>query len=158
MTDKTQQERHISTLDYFNRLQEEYFICNLRARIYPRVKDKSYWRKVAEFKKDKIESIAERNNLASIFSDVGVHSEIYFKTIPTSCYPNFTYKTEDYVTKDNDFIHYYAIDSDVKIVEDWDKFSETGILISIDLEENTGKVKTSKGTIESDLTKIVRII
>ena len=62
-------DRHISILEYFNRLQLEYLLYELRTKIYPSSDDKAKFKKVLQFKKDKINDISKKNMLISIFDD-----------------------------------------------------------------------------------------
>ena len=62
-----EKDRDISILEYFNVLQSEFIYFELRSKIYPSVKDKDYFRKVMEFKEQKIKDISQKNNLISIF-------------------------------------------------------------------------------------------
>jgi hypothetical protein len=67
MNNERQKDRDISILEYFNVLQQEYLYFELKTKIYPSAKDKEYFRRVMHFKKSKIEDIAEKNSLDSIF-------------------------------------------------------------------------------------------
>lgn len=61
--------KHLSVAQYFQVIQKEYLIAEFRRKIYPHRKDKDYWSRVMRGKKKKIEEIAQRNGLESIFSD-----------------------------------------------------------------------------------------
>lgn len=61
--------RDLSILDFLEVLMEEYFIADLRSKIYNRKADRVYWKKIVGFKKEKIEDITERNSIKSIFYD-----------------------------------------------------------------------------------------
>lgn len=61
--------RNLSTGEYFEIVQKEYIVAMLRSKIYPSPNDKQYWKRVMDYKKQRIDEIAERNGLKSIFND-----------------------------------------------------------------------------------------
>ena len=60
--------RSLSVAEYFHVVQREYLIAEFRRRIYFSPKDKRYYSRVMEFKREKIDDIASRNRLESIFT------------------------------------------------------------------------------------------
>lgn len=60
--------RNLSIAEYFDVLQREYMIADFRRKIYYNPKDKAYYRRVMEYKKVRIDDIASRNRLESIFT------------------------------------------------------------------------------------------
>jgi len=69
MINLREKDRDISILDYFNVLQQEYLYFELKTKVYPSHKDKAHFRKVMELKRSKIEDIADKNRLTSMFND-----------------------------------------------------------------------------------------
>lgn len=61
--------RNLSVAEYFDVIQKEYYIAEFRKKIYYNPKDKRYYGRVMDHKKQKIEDIASRNHLKSIFND-----------------------------------------------------------------------------------------
>lgn len=62
------EKRNISVAEYFEIIQREYVIADFRRKIYPSPKDKAYYQRLMTNKREKIEDIAKRNFLDSIFS------------------------------------------------------------------------------------------
>lgn len=62
-----EKDRHISILDFFKILQQEYLYFELKVKIYPSSKDKEYFKEVMEYKKNKIKDIATKNSLETLF-------------------------------------------------------------------------------------------
>lgn len=60
--------RNLSVAEYFLQIQKEYIIADFRKRIYFSPKDKAYWTRVCNYKEVRINAIAERNKLNSIFN------------------------------------------------------------------------------------------
>jgi Mg2+ and Co2+ transporter CorA len=114
---KSKKSRHLPILDYFETLQIEYLVADLRHKIYPRLKDKTYWLRVKEGKKATIEKLATRNSLPTIFTDETMHREFEKKIYRDTSYPLFTYRDEDHKLEQEyyDLKYYYNIGSDVRI-------------------------------------------
>jgi hypothetical protein len=62
------ERQHISLLEYFNRLQKEYLLYEIRLKIYPSAREKQKFRSILEYKRNKIEDISQKNNLMNIFN------------------------------------------------------------------------------------------
>lgn len=87
--------RNLSVAEYFDVIQKEYIIASFRKRIYYSPKDKRYYDRVMEHKREKIEDIATRNHLDSIFT-----SEAKFASIRASLFdecgrPSFEFTDAD---------------------------------------------------------------
>lgn len=87
-------ERKLSTYQYFEILQVEWLVTDLRCRIFTNEKDVAYWRRVREGKRVKIESIAEKNKLPTIFFDDDLKRDLENRIYNDYSYPNFQYKDE----------------------------------------------------------------
>jgi len=68
--------RNLSVAEYFDVIQREYYIAEFRRKIYYSPKDKRYYGRVMEHKRAKIEDIASRNHLDSIFTSAAKAAEI----------------------------------------------------------------------------------
>lgn len=112
--------RHLSILDFFENLQIEYIQADLRHKIYPKLKDKSYWQRVKEGKKATIEKLAEKNSLPSIFSDTEMLRAFEKRVYRDVSYPVFTYRDENHKMEQEyyDLKYYYNQGSDVRIDQD----------------------------------------
>ncbi len=92
--EKSQKSRHLSTLDFYETLQVEYIQADLRHKIYPKLKDKAFWGRVAGGKKETIEKLSERNSLPSIFTDPAMLREFQKKVYCDQGFPAFRYKND----------------------------------------------------------------
>lgn len=103
-------ERKLSTYQYFEILQLEWLIADLRCRIFANEKDQSYWHRVREGKRVKIESIAEKNRLPTIFSDNDLKRDLENRIFNDYSYPNFHYKDEAHKQSQGywDLLNYYS--------------------------------------------------
>lgn len=63
-----EERKNLSVVEYYEALQREYLIAEFRSKIYISPNDKRYYRRVMRHKREKIEDIAQRNNLDSIFT------------------------------------------------------------------------------------------
>lgn len=113
---KKEKSRHQSTFEYFEALQLEWICADLRAKIYPRIKDKEFWKKTREGKKVTILDIATRNSLPSIFDDDQLEQALRQKIYRQDSFPNFIYKNaEDRMNKEYyDLMYYYNKGSEVR--------------------------------------------
>lgn len=117
---KKEKSRHLPIYEFFKILQLEAIIADLRSKIYPRTKDKDFWKKVYENKKNTVLDIASRNKvnnlpLPSIFTDDEIMDEYKQEIFGDGGFPKFIYKDEEQEYKQGhfDFINYYARKSDV---------------------------------------------
>lgn len=98
--------RNLSVAEYFLQLQKEYLTAEFRRKIYFNLKDKAYYQKVMGFKKEKIESIAKRKRLKSIFNDNVTLSEIQRELFTLDGKPKFEMTDidrENYYATGNEF-------------------------------------------------------
>ena len=110
--------RHLPLLDLFETLQVEYLVAELRHKIYPKVKDKKYWKeRVMDGKKASIEAIAEKNHLPTIFTDGEMLRSFEKKVYRDQSLPCFTYRDAEHEQAQSywDLYYYYAIGSDVRV-------------------------------------------
>ena len=107
--------RRLSTFEFFTIIQLEYIVAVLRSKIYVKVKDRVFWKKVAAGKYQTILEIAERNSLPSIFTDSDLSADLNRRVYRVG-YPQFVYKNEEQKLslEYTDSLYYYAKNSDVR--------------------------------------------
>lgn len=112
--------RPLSPYQFFEVVQIEYICAVLRARIYQGVKDRTYWNRVAEGKKVKINEIADRNSLPSIFTDSDLMDTLSKRVYVEGTTPCFVYKNEDHKLQQEyyDFYYYYSVGKEVRFLLD----------------------------------------
>lgn len=137
------QERSLSVLEYLEVLQREYLVADLRRRIYPKPKDKNYFTRVMDRKRKRIEDIASRNKIPTIFSSDQEMDRVREDVYGPNGYPQFTYRDleEEQELKYKDFKYYYRTNSDVRIQVDDQVL--IGKLIDF-VDENIVEVKVRK--------------
>lgn len=146
----TPKSRHLPILEYYEILQMEYLNAELRKKIYSRLKDKNYWAKVMDGKKETIIKLAEKNSLPSIFSDDTMLREFQKKLYKDIGAPNFIYKDEKNRQEQEywDLIYYFAKSSDVrvevngemktgKITKEFIPYKDFNVTVTIEGEEKT---------------------
>lgn len=136
--------RNLPVYDYLRQLQKEYIVAELRKKIYPGYKDKAYYTRVMEGKEQKIEDIATRNSLPTIFTDRDLRTEIYHLVYREKGYPNFSYRDELEAESlvDLDRYYYYMNNSQVKFfIKDKMKI---GTIISVDFLKDEVVVSCSE--------------
>jgi hypothetical protein len=150
--------RNISILDYLNTLQKEFFCAELRYKIYTQQADKDYWRTIMTHKQNKIEDIALRNKLKSIFTDKREYLKIFEEVL---CFgvPNFTYRDYYQQTKlqKRDTYFYFQPGSDVKYI------NESGVeclgkIKKYSIENQTVTIETKSEPITINIKNVCRII
>ena len=72
--------RNLSVAEYFLIIQKEYLIAEFRKKIYFSKNDKIYYQRVMDGKKNKINDIAKRNRLDSIFNNSENLAELAIET------------------------------------------------------------------------------
>lgn len=145
MSNNREKDRDISILDYFNVLQQEYLYFELKVKIYPSSKDKEYFKKIMDFKKDKVIDIAEKNLLSTIFdSDENMeeHRAIFFNEFGN---PNRLGK--------RDWYFYYKLGSDFS-------YDRKGVKLKrYNLTERSATIEIGKGeTKQVSIDEISRIL
>jgi hypothetical protein len=124
-----------SIIDYFNTLQVEYLISEIRKKIYPTSSDKRHYEKVMGLKKDKIEDIAAKNSLKSIFNSADKKAEFISSMYPVKGLPNFGKHL-----KDQDVTNYYSKNALVKVYSDAEADADAFYLARIISFDNIEKV------------------
>lgn len=114
--EKRVKTRRQSVYEYFEALQLEWIVADLRYRISTKIKDKEFWRRVKEGKKVTIETIADRNQLPTIFTDLDMRAELEKRVYRNNTYPNFLYRNEEDKEAQGywDLFHYYKHNADIR--------------------------------------------
>lgn len=100
--------RNQSPLEYLESLKQEWWVANLRRKIYPLTADKRHYSKVANLKKARIIEIYERNELPVVFDSPAEMKELNKQFAQKGGMPVFAGQT------DTDRFNYYYPDSDVR--------------------------------------------
>lgn len=156
--EKKEKSRHLPILEFFEILQVEFIMADLRYKIYPRVKDKTYWAKVKDGKRATIEKLAERNQLPSIFTDEYMLRLLEKKVYRDTGYPLFTYRNAQHKMEQEfyDFANYYFAGSDVR-VEIFDE-SKIGKIVSYMPFYTDAIVEIDGNSEKHNINKITRIL
>lgn len=155
---KKLKSRNLSVYEFFNVLQLEWIVAELRIRIYPKKKDKEYWGKVKEGKRVIIESIAEKNHLPTIFSDDEMKRAFELKIYLPEGAPNFVYKDDDNKKGQEpfDLIYYFSKGSEVRF--DWYGDVRVGKIKSYVPFNETLAVEYEGTDLTLDVKKVSRIL
>lgn len=126
-----------SIIEYFNILQVEYLISEIRKKIYPTSSDKRHYEKVMRLKKDKIEDIAVKNSLKTIFNSQDRKAELITDVYPVKGLPNFGKHL-----KTQDVTNYYSKNALVKVYDDIEADADTFYLARIISYDENEKIVT----------------
>ena len=116
--------RNLSVAEYFLQLQKEYLLADFRRKIYFNPKDKAYYKRVMGYKREKIEAIAKRNRLNSIFNDCTTLKQLQEELFTVVGKPKFD-------LSETDCLNYYSVGNEFSYKgEIWmlDQVSEEGKL------------------------------
>ena len=98
--------RNLSVAKYFLIIQKEYLIAEFRKKIYFSKNDKIYYQRVMDGKKNKINDIAKRNRLDSIFNNSEKMEEMRAELFDKLGKPKFEMSPtdiENYYASGNEF-------------------------------------------------------
>ena len=98
--------RNLSVAEYFLIIQKEYLIAEFRKKIYFSKNDKIYYQRVMDGKKNKINDIAKRNRLDSIFNNSEKMEEMRAELFDKLGKPKFEMSPtdiENYYASGNEF-------------------------------------------------------
>lgn len=101
--------RNLSPIEYLHHLSKEWWINDFRSKIYPKIKDKEYYKKVRELKKQRIIEISNRNDIPCIFDNKQMMNELVNSFIVRGGFPIFD------GLKNDDLINYYLPNNDCRI-------------------------------------------
>lgn len=113
----TFKDKDQSIYEFYETLQMEYLVCELRRKIYPRDKDKKYYGKTALHKEKKIKDISERNHLPSIFNDETLKKSLMDRIFGEFGLPKFTYRNDEEKRElqPKDVYYYYNSGIEVRV-------------------------------------------
>lgn len=116
--------RNLPIFTFFENLQREYICAEIRTKIFQK-RYITYWKKVMEGKRLKIEDIASKNRLKSIFNNRDEYLKIYGEIIPEWGMPIFSYRDEVQREKLEkwDIIFFFNRESEIKILNEDDTTS-----------------------------------
>ncbi len=136
--------RHIPILQFFEELQLEYLLYELRVKIFPSKRDKDNYKDVLDYKRDKIENISSKNDLSNIFNSESKLEEITEKFYNDFGIPKNMSKRDKYF--------YYFIGSDFS-------YRGEGVkLLSYDLSVGTVDVGINGENKTVDINEVKRIL
>ena len=98
--------RNLSVAEYFLIIQKEYLIAEFRKKIYFSKNDKIYYQRVMDGKRNKINDIAKRNRLDSIFNNSEKMEEMIAELFDKLGKPKFEMSPtdiENYYASGNEF-------------------------------------------------------
>lgn len=98
--------RNLSVAEYFLIIQKEYLIAEFRKKIYFSKNDKIYYQRVMDGKRNKINDIAKRNRLDSIFNNSEKMEEMRAELFDKLGKPKFEMSPtdiENYYASGNEF-------------------------------------------------------
>lgn len=116
---KKYKSRKISFIEYFENLQREYIVAELRSKIYPNERDQIYYREREMMgKRCKIESISAVNNFQNIFNSPYIRNKFYDEIYNKTGLPNFIYRDDSDRQKRGilDIYHYFAKNTPVTVL------------------------------------------
>jgi hypothetical protein len=149
--------------DYLDVLQKEYLVAEIRHKIYPKISDKSYWGRVMEGKKQKIEDICFRNKINSIFNEDNEKRRLYDIVYNFKGLPNFIYKDnfqrfgngEFPGLEETDVLNYYSQGSKVRVDYNERKF---GVITEYDHKNSVVFVEIDGTEYECEQDIVTRIL
>jgi len=142
-------KRNLSALEYLKVLEIEWWICNLRRKIYPSRQEKAHYNKVASLKKCRIIEMSERNELPHIFNDDNdLMKQLNKHFSQNGGCPVFEGKTPE------DVLYYYSKNSDVRcflgnLPNSLKSIIKIGKIISFDETNELVLVKLDNGNEEN---------
>jgi hypothetical protein len=156
--------KDLSITSYLDVLQKEYLVAEIRHKIYPKISDKSYWERVMEGKRQKVEDICFRNRISSIFDNDSEKKRLYLEIYNETGLPNFVYKDEEQRIGSSDFpgleetdiVNYYSVDSEVRV--DYGGKRLFGKITEFDFKQNIVFVKIDGVEYECDSKTVTRIL
>lgn len=158
--------RNQSTYEFFEALQIEYLVHELRVKIYPKLKDKDFHKRVCEGKKATILDIAQRNRLPTIFDDDQLEQALKARIYRSESYPIFVYRDENHKNNQEyyDLLYYYNKGAEVRFdyfgdvkvgrVKEYRPFSKE---ITLTFEDRDGDKRVQKEE-KLPVSKVTRIL
>ena len=158
-SEENQKTRNLPISEYFEALQKEYLVMEIRSKIY---RDKQYYYDIMDHKASRIKDIARRNALPCIFDDYAVKSELESIVFGKRGLPNFLYRDERARNKfsTRDIRCYYAVGTEVKVhMSESDKDFQIGTIQAFNLDTMIVTVRLKGGKeVVSSHNNVTRIL
>lgn len=141
--------RTLTFEEFFETLQLEYIVAELRWKIYSSEKDKNYYkRKEMDGKRVTIQEISSRNNFKDIFNDSETRIKYYEQVYNEWGLPNFIYRNqEDRESRRKiDIYSFFRRGTEVSVKLDSGEIVK-GKITFTNLEKSTVSVKIETGHI-----------
>lgn len=156
--------KDLSITNYLDVLQREYLVAEIRHKIYPKISDKTYWERVMDGKRQKIDDICFRNRISSIFDNDGEKKRLYLEVYNEMGLPNFIYKDDEQRLgngefpglEETDITNYYAEGSEVRV--DYEGKRAFGKITEFDYLNNLVFVDLEGTEYECDPKTVTRIL
>jgi len=127
--------RHLNILDFLDRLQIEYYQADFRRSIHHSPKNKAYWKRVMDGKREKIIDISRRSDLSNIFDDSNEAADYRSRVFPSAKSIAFKFELSEEEVK-----LYYAPGSPVKVEVEPGKFL-TGKIVEVYFDNALASVR-----------------
>lgn len=141
--------RALTFSEYFEALQLEYIVAELRAMIYQNEKDKKYYReREMKGKKAIIIEISSRNNFPDIFNDQLTKVKYYSQVYNDWGLPNFIYRSlEDReIRRKTDIYNFFKVGTEVSVKLN-DGTISRGIVSYVNIDKSIVGVKVGTNKI-----------
>lgn len=152
--------RRLTFLEFFEVLQIEYIVAELRSKIYPNPKDQKYYKeREMEGKKAIIIEISSRNNFKDIFNDNLTKIKYYSQIYNDWGLPNFIYRNQKDrdIRRKSDIYNFFKKNCEVSVKLDDGSICK-GTISYVNLEKALVSVKTEEKTITVPYEMVSRMI
>lgn len=142
----SEKNRTIPFREFYDCLQREYIVADLRSKIYERPKDKEYYIfREMEGKERTIKAIAARNNFPSIFSDEALKKKFESEICNEWGLPNFIYRSDSDRAnrRPKDILAYFHKGVEVSVKSSSGEIVK-GVVVWTDLEKQSSYVLVGK--------------
>lgn len=145
--------RNLSLADFLNQLEIEYLQADFRRAIHHSPKNKRHWKKVMEYKKEKIIDISRKCELDSIFDSLDKKREICELLFPNQKRIKFGFELSI-----EEMELYYSLQSSVKVEVEENTF-RNGKIVEVDLNKKMASIvlKGSNQPTNHLFSKIIRV-
>lgn len=127
--------RHINILEYLDILQIEYYQAEFRRSIHHSPKNKAFWKKVMDGKREKIIDISKRSELDNIFGSDLEATEYRNRVFPSTKSIGFKFELSE-----DEIKLYYTINSPVKVEVEPGKFI-TGKIVEVYFDNSLASIR-----------------
>lgn len=143
----------LDVVTYYDELQREYIESEIREKIYPYDKHKKHYQELMKIKRVKIEDIAMRNNLKSIFNDKKTHAQFIKLIYPSMGMPKFK-RFQKF-----DMQNFYEVGRKAKAhISERESEYKVGTISNVDLDNRVATIEIDGSTTNIPLKFVTRII